>query len=87
MVKRFLASGRTGYYVAVTKEGEVSSGDEIKPLARDPQAVPIPEITRLYVAKSYTAEDAASVQRALQVASLPASWKTYLRDRLNKTTA
>ena len=87
MVKRFLASGRTGFYVSVTKEGEVSSGDEIKPLARDPQAVPIPEITRLYVAKTYTSEDAASVHRALQVGSLPAGWKDYLRDRLNKMSA
>jgi len=87
MVKRFLASGRTGYYVAVTKEGEVSSGDEIKPIARDPNAVPVPEITRLYIAKTYAPEDAASVHRALQVPSLPAGWKNYLRDRLNKMSA
>jgi len=87
MVRRFLASGRTGFYVAVTKEGEVSSGDEIKALGRDPQAVPIPEITRLYIAKTYTPEDAASVHRALKVGSLPASWKNYLRDRLNKMSA
>ena len=30
MVKRFLASGRTGFYLAVTREGEVGAGDEIK---------------------------------------------------------
>src|SRR5256712_12217225 len=35
MVKRFLASARTGFYLAVTREGEVGSGDEIKPLPRD----------------------------------------------------
>jgi len=30
MVKRFLASGRTGFYFAVTREGEVGATDEIK---------------------------------------------------------
>jgi MOSC domain-containing protein YiiM len=35
MVKRFLASGRTGFYFAVTREGEVGAGDEIKAIARD----------------------------------------------------
>jgi MOSC domain-containing protein YiiM len=51
MVKRFLASGRTGFHLAVTQEGEVSSGDEINVIGRDPNAVPVSEITRLYVAK------------------------------------
>src|SRR5690242_14493276 len=36
MVKRFLASGRTGFYFAVTREGEVGAGDQIHLLARDP---------------------------------------------------
>ena len=37
MVKRFLISGRMGFYVAVTREGEVGAGDEIKIISRDPQ--------------------------------------------------
>jgi MOSC domain-containing protein YiiM len=50
MVKRFLASGRTGFYFAVTREGEVGVGDEIKMIGRDPNGVPVSEITRLYIA-------------------------------------
>jgi MOSC domain-containing protein YiiM len=84
MVKRFLASARTGFYLAVTREGEVGASDEIKLLSRDPHAVPVSEITRLYVAKRYAADDLASVRRALQVAALPESWKAYLRERLAK---
>ena len=84
MVKRFLASARTGFYLAVTREGEVGARDEIKPLTRDPYAVPVSEITRLYVAKRYAADDLASIRRALQVAALPESWKAYFRDRLAK---
>jgi MOSC domain-containing protein YiiM len=82
MVRRFLASGRTGFYLAVTREGEVSAGDEIKVMARDPNTVPVSDITRLYIAKRYGDDDVTSVERALRVAALPESWKQYFRERL-----
>jgi MOSC domain-containing protein YiiM len=84
MVKRFLTSGRTGFYFAVTREGEVGVGDEIKVIARDPHAVTVSEITRLYIAKRYGDDDLTSVRRALRVAALPESWKTYFRGRLQR---
>ena len=84
MVKRFLVSGRTGFYFAVAREGEVGAGDEIKVTARDPNAVPVSEITRLYIAKRYGQEDVISVRSALRVAALPESWKEYFRERLQK---
>jgi MOSC domain-containing protein YiiM len=87
MVKRFLASARTGFYLAVTREGEVGAGDEIKLLARDPQAVPVSEITRLYIAKRFSSADVALLQKALQVAALPESWKEYFRGRLDRLHA
>lgn len=86
MVRRFLASGRTGFYLAVTREGEVGAGDEIKVISRDDNAVPVPEITRLYIAKRYDSEDVKSLQRALQVTALPESWKHYFRERLDKAS-
>ena len=86
MVKRFLASARTGFYLAVTREGEVGVGDEFKAITPDPSAVPVSEITRLYIAKRYSAADANIVQRALQVAALPDSWKDYFRHRLEMAT-
>ncbi len=84
MVKRFLASGRTGFYFAVTQEGEVGAGDEVKVISREPNSVPVSEITRLYIAKRYAEDDVASVERALRVASLPEAWKEYFRERLQK---
>jgi MOSC domain-containing protein YiiM len=87
MVKRFLDSGRSGFYVAVTREGEVGAGDEIKVLSRDPNAVPVSEITRLYVVKNYNAPDVASIHRALQVTALTDSWKNYFRERLQRAGA
>jgi len=69
MVKRFLASKCSGFYLAVTREGEVGAGDEIKEVSRDPNHVSISEIIRLYLAKGYNDSDVAVVRRALQVES------------------
>src|SRR5260370_22986848 len=65
MVKRFLASGRTGFYAAVVREGEVGAGDEMKVIAREANAVGGSEITHLYVAKRYGEEKLREVRRAL----------------------
>jgi MOSC domain-containing protein YiiM len=86
MVKRFLASARTGFYLAVTREGEVGAGDEMKLVARDPNAVPVSEITRLYIAKRFSATDVVSLKKALLVEALPESWKEYFRERLAETS-
>jgi MOSC domain-containing protein YiiM len=85
MVKHFLVSGRFGFYFAVTREGEVGAGDGINRIAQDPNAVPVSEITRLYITKRFDKEDIASLRRALQVAAFPDSWKDYFRERLART--
>jgi MOSC domain-containing protein YiiM len=84
MVKRFFASRRTGFYLAVAREGEAGAGDEIKVIARDPNGVPVSEITRLYAERRYGDSDVTLVRRVLQVAALPESWKEYFRGRLEK---
>jgi len=84
MVKRFLASGRTGFYVAVLREGEVGAGDEMKVIAREANAIAVSEITRLYVAKRFGEAEIRAVRRALRVEELPESWKEYFRERLRQ---
>jgi MOSC domain-containing protein YiiM len=84
MVKRFLSSGRTGFYLAVTREGDVGAGDELLMLSHDPNFVPVSEITRLYVTKGYLNEDVDQMQRALKVAALPEGWKAYFREKLDR---
>jgi MOSC domain-containing protein YiiM len=84
MVKRFFASRRTGFYLAVAREGEVGPGDAFEVLARDPAAIPVSEITRLYAARSYRPSDIASLRRVVQLPALPESWKEYFRGRLEK---
>lgn len=41
MVKRFLKSGRTGFYLAVLQEGEIGAGDAIEPSGQDQDRVSI----------------------------------------------
>src|SRR5467141_1620241 len=82
MVKRFLASGRTGFYVAVLREGEVGAGDEIEVISGEANAVAVSEITHLYVVKRYGEAEVREVRRALRVEELPESWKEYFRERL-----
>ena len=82
MVKRFHISERSGFYLAVKREGEVGRGDEMKLISEDANTVPVSEITRLFSVKSYSADDVRSVERAWQVEALPESWKEYFRERL-----
>ena len=84
MVKRFLASGRTGFYLAVTRQGEVGAGEEIKRISRDANAVPVTEIVRLYVAKRFAPEDVDSLSKIMKIESVPEDWKDYFQERMGK---
>jgi MOSC domain-containing protein YiiM len=48
MVKRFLESKRTGFYLAVLREGEVENGDAIEFTAKQESGVTITDIVNLY---------------------------------------
>lgn len=84
MIKLFLDNRWSGFFVAVTREGEVGAGDEITKLGQAQASVSIPEIVRLYVAKSYSSDDVRLVKRAIAVDALPESWKKYFREKLNR---
>ncbi len=79
MVKRFLVSGRSGFYVMVVKEGVVQAGDEIKLLDRAKQSVTVADVTRLYASKH---ADPAILRRAVDLEALSDAWRGFLRDRL-----
>ncbi|MCU1384343.1 MAG: hypothetical protein JWL71_3040 [Acidobacteria bacterium] len=82
IVKQFLASGRTGFYLAVEREGDVGAGDAVIPLVADPESVSVADVTRLYTAKRYDRGDVALIRRALRIAAFPDSWKAHFRERL-----
>lgn len=84
MVKWFLASGRTGFYLAVTREGDVGAGDEMRLIGREAESIPVSTITRLYLAKDYSDEDRRLAERAQELSTLPDSWKQWLHERVNR---
>ena len=44
MIKRFFRSGRTGFYLAVIREGDVAAGDRIQFTRREPHGPSISEV-------------------------------------------
>jgi MOSC domain-containing protein YiiM len=81
IVKRFLASRRTGFYFAVVREGMVVTGDAIKLIGQEQQDISVADITRLYV---FEKDDAKTLRRAIEVEALPESWKGYFQHQLEK---
>jgi MOSC domain-containing protein YiiM len=79
MVKQFLASGRSGYYLRIATEGAVQAGDPIELLGHETPNVPVAEITRLYTRGRH---DVEGLESAVAVASLPESWRTYFEELL-----
>ncbi|HEY0701576.1 MAG TPA: MOSC domain-containing protein [Candidatus Acidoferrales bacterium] len=82
MVQRFLRSGRSGFYVQVTKPGEVAAGDEITVLSRDPRQVSIAEFNRIFTAKTLTPADVEMIQKVMQIPAFPQESKDYFRENL-----
>ena len=78
MIKRFLKSGRSGFYFLVVEPGEVQAGSSIEILSRDPNRVSVADLPRLYLGQI---RDADLLRRALTVGALPDSWKAELRIR------
>ena len=81
IVRRFLASERTGFYFAVLQEGEVGVGDQIKLVERSKHSVKTNDITRLYTREKH---NVGLLRRAIEVEALPEGWKSYFQHRLDK---
>ncbi len=81
MVKRFLASRRTGFYLAVLEEGTVQAGDTFAYVERSTHGIGVADITRLF---AFDKDDWATMRRVVEIEALPESWRGYFRDRLEK---
>ncbi|HEY9605044.1 MAG TPA: MOSC domain-containing protein [Allocoleopsis sp.] len=81
MVKRFLASRRTGFYFRVLQEGEVGTGDTLELVSRDENNITVADITQLYVRDQNNPE---LLQRATQLEALPASWRDYFQEQIRR---
>src|SRR5438552_358775 len=81
IVKRFLASRRTGFYVGVLREGMIGAGDAVELIGREQHEISVADIARLY---AFERDDVKGLRRAIQVEALPESWKSYFQHQLEK---
>ena len=81
IIKRFLASRRTGFYFAVVREGMVAVGDTIELIGGEQQEISVADITRLY---AFEKDDVKAMRRAIEVEALPESWKGYFQHQIDK---
>ncbi len=83
ILKKFLTSRRTGFYLAVLKEGRVKAGDSMELLSKDANNVAIAEITRLY---AFEKNDVEMLRRVVKLEALSDSWRDYFQHHLEKLT-
>jgi MOSC domain-containing protein YiiM len=84
IIKRFLASGFTGFYFSVLEEGEVAAGDAITLIERDEHRVKVSDITRLYAQDKSNVE---ALQRAVELEALAEDWRSYFQKRLRRLSS
>ncbi|HEV8428287.1 MAG TPA: MOSC domain-containing protein [Pyrinomonadaceae bacterium] len=80
IIKRFLRSERTGFYVSVLKEGEVDTRDEFSLIEKNAAGVRVVDITRLYSSDKGNIE---LMRRAIATEALPVSWREYFLKRID----
>jgi len=83
MVKRFLKSGRTGFYLAVIQEGQITAGDAIEWLPTEEPSISVSDVARLYTAEN---PEPKLLHRASELAALSEGWREHFRSRLQRTS-
>lgn len=84
MLKRFLASGRSGFYFSVDQEGEVGAGDEFDLFSRDDASLTVAEINHLY---GNPEADPELLKQAANLAALPESWRRYFQSKVEERSS
>jgi MOSC domain-containing protein YiiM len=81
IIRKFLQSRRSGFYFSVLREGIVEAGNAIELVASDPNNVTVADITRLY---AFEKDDLQTLRRAVELESLPESWRGYFQQQIEK---
>lgn len=83
ILRRLLASGRTGFYFSVQREGEICAGEPLELIEQSPHDVKVTDIVRLYARDR---DDKETLRRAIEVEALPESWREFFLERMAKLT-
>jgi len=80
MLKRFVASGRSGFYLSIVDEGDVASGDAIHITRRAADSMCVADVFALKMGGHATP---AALRRAASIEALTPSWREHFRSRLS----
>jgi MOSC domain-containing protein YiiM len=83
MVRKFRQSRRFGFYVAVSREGDIAGGDRVDLADRDENGMTVSEIAALHEGE---VDDPHLLKRAILLPALPDGWKDEFRERLSDPT-
>jgi MOSC domain-containing protein YiiM len=78
ILKRFLVSGRSGFYFSVMEEGMVAAGDTIERIQRDDNGISVTDINNLFRGE----RDIALLRRAIVLDALPMDWREHFSEKL-----
>jgi MOSC domain-containing protein YiiM len=81
IVKRFLASRRTGFYFAVEQTGVVRAGDTLELVDHPGHGVAIADVTRVF---AFDRDDLATTRRLAEVEDLSDRWRDHFQEQLRK---
>ncbi len=77
--KKFLASGRVGFYLRVCEEGEVGAGDVIERIKVDPEHMTVREINQLLF---FDTNNIELVKKAVRIEALSPGWRQAFEERM-----
>ena len=78
MVRRFARADRSGFYLAVEREGDIGAGDEVVRLSRDPRDLTVSAVYRLRI----DGGPRSLMELAAEHPALASGWRTGFRRKL-----
>ncbi|MEM8609364.1 MAG: MOSC domain-containing protein [Myxococcota bacterium] len=80
-IKRFMKSGRSGFYFRVAESGELGRGDSVSRIARGPSGLSVWDVWNLSYGEDHDRERLAL---ALELGTLGEEWLRPMRSRLGR---
>jgi len=83
IVKQFLESERSGFYLRVVEEGDLAAGDAVEPIRRDPHQVTVHFVNHV---RFFDKSNRDAIAKALRAEALAPSWREDLERTLTRMT-
>ena len=79
IVRRFLESGYSGFYLSVQQEGELGPEDTVHAVEREMQQIRVADLNRIQRGEAI---DVRLLRKAVQIKALPQEWRNAIQEGL-----